>query len=92
MPKSFGDRLQATMKAGGLTSADLALWFDRRYATVHAWVYSSREPSAPWRDEAERRLILLEKAVKRSKGPLIPYELGRPERSERLRDVYKRAS
>lgn len=83
--EGLGPRLRAVKEAGELTPADLSRWFGRGYQTVYCWVYHDREPQRPWRDDVYRRLEMLEKSVKRAKGPLLPYEVPQRERKGALR-------
>ncbi len=89
---ALGPRLRAAMEAGELTPADLARWFGRGYQTVYCWLYYDREPQAGWRLVTYRRLEQLERAVKRAKGPLIPYETKQRDRARALRGVQRRGA
>ena len=40
---SFSNRLQAIMRDGNLTGADLARWFDRPDPTVRGWISGSHD-------------------------------------------------
>lgn len=87
--EALGPRLRAVMEAGELTPADVARWFGRGYQTVYCWIYYDREPQAGWRSITYYRLELLEKAVKRAKGPLISYETKQPDRAKALTRILK---
>lgn len=86
---ALGPRLRAVMEAGELTPADLAVWLGRGYQTVYCWVYYGREPQAGWRKDVYRRLEALEKAVKRAKGPLVPYGVKQAGRGQALARIMR---
>ena len=85
----LGPRLRAAMEAGELTPADLSRWFGRGYQTVYCWVYHDREPQAGWREDVYRRLAALEQSVKKSKGPLIPYDVKQDLRATVLKRIMR---
>jgi hypothetical protein len=89
--EDLGPRLRAAMEAGELTPADLSRWFGRGYQTVYSWVYHDREPQTPWRSDVYHRLELLEKSVKRAKGPLISYDITQPGRAAALRQIMRQS-
>jgi hypothetical protein len=68
--KTFAQRLQDCVDKGRLTGADLAIWFNRPYPTVRTWRLGLSEPWKPWREEAERCLIILEDLIRRKKLPM----------------------
>ena len=63
--KTFAERLQEAARKGGLSYQDLAVWFDRGYATVYSWSVGRRLPTMLVGDPNETldNLILLEKFV-----------------------------
>lgn len=67
-------RLQTAQRAGNLTVADLARWFDRPHATVRTWVCDGREPGGGPLDiqHAQALLGLLETLIARKKGFPLP--------------------
>lgn len=90
MPKltPIAKRLQAVMKAGALTPADVAHWLGKRYPTVYSWAYYGRSPAVTAADEVEKRLARLEREVRR-KGALVPYEVGQRERRAFIARLYR---
>ena len=71
---SFASRLQAIMRDGNLTGADLARWFDRPDPTVRGWISGDHELSGPALDVAfvEAQLVKLERLLKQNKGLPVP--------------------
>lgn len=72
-------RLNACLKGGNLTVADLARWFDRPHPTVTGWVRGGDVGAAPLDLAAiEKKLTTLEQRIRRRKGlpmpPLSPRE------------------
>lgn len=64
----FRDRLRAAQAKGDLTIADLSRWFDRPYPTLSTWL-QGRVPRGPAGREADRRLALLENAIREGAFP-----------------------
>ncbi len=71
---SFASRLQAIMRDGNLTGADLARWFDRPDPTVRGWISGDHDLSGPTLDVAyvEAQLAKLEKLLLQNKGLPVP--------------------
>ena len=77
--KSFQKRLEVAQSAGNLSTADLAIWFNRPYHTVRGWIHGrpdqgrkqGYEPWGPYREEAYARLVALEKFVKKNRAPAV---------------------
>ena len=71
---TFSARLKKAQRAGNLTVADLARWFDRNYQTVRGWVSGACEPGgAPMdREHALELLGLLEQMIKRRQKFPVP--------------------
>ena len=71
---TFAARLKKVQRAGNLTVADLARWFDRNYQTVRGWRNGDCEPGgAPMdREHALELLSLLEQMVKRKQKFPVP--------------------
>jgi hypothetical protein len=84
--KTFAERLQDCVDRGGLTGADLAVWFGRPYPTVRTWRLGLSEPWKPWRGEAEQCLVYLERIVRMSLWFPMPASYNARER----RDYMKR--
>lgn len=94
-PSDLSVRLKAIMKEGGLNVAELAIWFDRPYATMRCWVRSTHIPGSSFLKEVLLRVRLLEKvvdvAVKRGES-VVPYALRQgDERLLFLRKLYDEA-
>ena len=83
---TFNERLERVRTTGQLTTADLSIWFERPYSTVHAWLARGYEPWGAHADEATRLLKLLERAIARRKFPM-PYQLSPLERREHVQQV-----
>ena len=71
---SFALRLQALMRDGNLTGADLARWFDRPDATVRGWISGNHDVGGAPLDAAyiEAWLVKLEKLVKKKRRLPVP--------------------
>lgn len=86
---TFPERLRAAMEKGLLQVADLHRWFERPMSTVRTWTEHDRTPMGVQGVEAERRLKILETAIKRRDGlpvPLYLTQLERPKYIEQKRD------
>ncbi len=85
---TFQSRLHAAMKAGDMSVADMAHWFDRPYASVRYWLYGDTrnkpaldfEPRGAQGRLAFRNLQMLEWAIRHNVGFPIPAHLGDRER------------
>lgn len=86
--RGIGERLRACMSRGKLSISDLALWMGRSRPTIQNWARFDVEPSEVYREEALRRLKILETIVYKAKGPLIPYSVGSFQRPGYLRELY----
>lgn len=78
MAGKFKKRLVEARAKGDMTTADVACWFDRPYATVRYWIDHAKddyEPSGPRGRLARDRLALLEWAISHRLGFPIPPEL-----------------
>ncbi len=66
-------RLQAVMRGGNLTIADLARWFQRPHPTVRGWVHGTGV-GGPHRDvqAIHDRLENIEIRLKKKKGLPVP--------------------
>jgi len=63
--RPFQLQLKTAMFHGGLTVADLSIWFGRSYHTVRMWVVNGCTPRLPpSAEEAITDMELLEKAVR----------------------------
>lgn len=84
---TFQKRLQAVLRGGNLTVADLARWFHRPDPTVRGWVNNGGEPGGAPLDvkEVYAGLIILEQLIRRSKKLPLP----RLAPSERLQQLAK---
>ena len=71
---SFAHRLQAIMRDGNLTGADLARWFDRPDPTVRGWIKGSHVLGGAQLDVAyvEAQLNKLERLLKKKRGLPVP--------------------
>ena len=71
---AFSTRLQAVMRDGNLTGADLARWFDRPDPTVRGWISGDHDLGGAQLDAAyvEGQLDKLERFLKRNKGLPVP--------------------
>jgi hypothetical protein len=71
---NFSTRLQAIMRDGNLTGADLARWFDRPDPTVRGWINGSHELGGAQLDIAyvEAQLDKLERLLAKKKGLPVP--------------------
>jgi len=89
---SFSHRLQAIMRDGNLTGADLARWFDRPDPTVRGWISGDHDLGGAQLDVAfvEAQLVRLEKLLKRKRGLPVP-RMTRAKRIEHL-DALRSAS
>ena len=87
---TFQKRLQAVLKAGNLTVADLARWFNRPDPTVRGWVVYGGEPGGAPMDSKQIHDLLgaLERLVRKSKALPLP-RLSPSERLRRLERIRK---
>lgn len=69
---SLKQRLDACARRGGLSTADLAVWFDLSYQTVRSW-RDGVEPYQSRRPQVEQRLLYLEAAT--DSDPRLPVPL-----------------
>jgi hypothetical protein len=81
---TFVKRLLALQRQGDLSTADLAIWFERPYSTVRSWVVHERDPRYAVRD-AEVSLRLLQHCIKDFEGLRGVSENERPTRIRELR-------
>lgn len=96
----WGARLRAAQGCAKMTVADLAVWFDRSYATVRSWLYEGKQPPAESfrAEDARVRLQLLETIIRRADnkakgwGIPIPVDLSQRKRGAFVRKVYKNAT
>jgi hypothetical protein len=86
----FAPRLKQAMKQGDLTKSDLALWFDKPFATVRYWIENNRGPRGPSARVLHRYLTILEKAVDTDDRFPIPPLLAPKYRVEYLKDLIRR--
>ena len=88
---SFQKRLSACQRAGNLTQADLARWFDRPHATVRSWLRDGREPSGGPIDvdHANQLLGLLEALIRQKRGFPVP-RLSGAARRKHVQDIRNR--
>lgn len=80
----FARRLEAARDKGGLTTADLTVWFERPYCTVRTWIALKRDPWGPIGVQARERLIALELLIKNKKGFPVPAGLSPQLRREHM--------
>lgn len=83
---TFAQRVRLCALRGRMTKSDMARWFKRPYHTVAHW-YAGKEPWGPNGEEAERKLCILEEAIKAGKLFPIPFELSPSERIKYLTRV-----
>ena len=71
---AFSTRLQAVMRDGNLTGADLARWFDRPDPTVRGWISGDHDLGGAQLDAAyvEGQLDKLERHLKKKQGLPVP--------------------
>ena len=79
MSDDFCDRLRKCVSKADLTTADLARWFDRPFATVRTWV-NGRTPRGPAGRLAEINLQRLVWSIRHDKGFPVPRSLNQRER------------
>ena len=74
MKNGFSDRLQAVMRDGNLTGADLARWLDRPDPTVRCWISGTHELSGAQLDVAyvEAQVGKLERLLRKKVGLPVP--------------------
>ena len=86
---SWQKRLTNAQRAGNLTVADLARWFDRPHATVRSWVCDGVEPGGgPLDVEHARALLgLLETLIAKRKGFSLDPAQPRKVQRARLADL-----
>jgi hypothetical protein len=83
----FTKRLTRCAKVTGMTTSDLARWFDRPRATVNTWL-KGRTPWGPQQKRALRNLDLLEFSIKdRGKYYPVPDHLNWSKREEYIRGM-----
>lgn len=72
--RPFKERLEYCQRAGNMTIADLARWFDRPHATVRSWILQGVEPGGgPIDIEHARQLLgLLEMLIRKERGFPVP--------------------
>jgi hypothetical protein len=75
MEKAFKARLVKVKREGRLTTADLAVLFDRPYATVDAWLRHGREPAGPHGEESRKLLVKIERAIAKQQHFPVPFRL-----------------
>lgn len=85
---SLSDRLQAIMRKGNLTGADLSRWFERPDPTVRGWISGEHDlGGAPMDAEhVENQLGELERLLKKKQGLPVP-RLTPSKRIAHLRDL-----
>lgn len=88
---TFAQRLQAVMRDGNLTGADLARWLGRADPTVRAWLSGKNVMRGPEQDamEVERLLKTLETAIRQGKVLPVP-RLSAPDRIEYLSNLRRK--
>ena len=87
MPADFTTRLARAAKVTGMTTSDLARWFDRPRATVNTWL-KGRTPWGPQQKRAVRNLDLLEASIKSRKGYYpVPDQLNWTDREKYVRGM-----
>lgn len=71
---AFSHRLQAIMRDGNLTGADLTRWFGRPDPTVRGWISGDHQLSGGQLDVAyvEAQLVKLERLLKSKRGLPVP--------------------
>lgn len=84
---AFTNRLQAAARAGRMTTADLATWFDRPYSTVRSWLQKGHEPWGPAGEASQELLVALEKLIAKRDGFPVPINLSPPERQRHVREA-----
>jgi hypothetical protein len=83
----FTTRLARCAKVTGMTTSDLARWFDRPRATVNTWL-KGRTPWGPQAKRAEKHLALLEYSVKERKDYYpVPDSLNWTDREKYVRGM-----
>ena len=93
---TFQTRVKRCMRLGDLTVADLRVWFKRPYATVWRWVHSGWEPGLSGQrkarnasgKQAERDLVLLERAVASDRWFPVPLDVGGQRRPNYMKDAH----
>lgn len=85
---TFKHRLQAIMRDGNLTGADLARWFNRPDPTVRGWISGAHDLGGAQLDVAyiEAQLDKLEIFLKKKRGLPVP-QLTPGKRIEHLRSL-----
>lgn len=66
------ERLDTCARKGGLSTADLAVWFDLPYPTIRSY-REGTQPNAARAPQIEQRLVWLERAIK--DDPQLPVPL-----------------
>jgi hypothetical protein len=85
---SFSSRLQAVMRDGNLTGADLARWLDRPDPTVRCWISGDHDIGGAQLDVAyiEAQVDKLERMIRKKSGLPVP-RLTPGERIKYLKDL-----
>lgn len=86
MMHSLKHRLDVCAARGGLSTADLAVWFDLSYQTVRSW-RAGVEPYQSRRPQIEQRLLYLEAAVDSDPRLPVPLEVRAQNRKAYLKKV-----
>jgi hypothetical protein len=88
---NFSHRLQAVMRDGNLTGADLARWFDRPDPTVRGWIGGTHQLGGAQLDVAyvEAQTDKLERLLRKKQGLPVP-RLTPGERIKYLKDLKSR--
>lgn len=81
---AFQKRLGAIKRRAGLTDKELGLWFGTPKSTLSSWLRRGRQPQWYRRDDVERRLKLLEDAIRRKRLP-PPLSIRQGERLDYVR-------
>lgn len=83
------DRLAAACEKGGLTTADLEVWFELPYQTMRSY-RGGVNPYPARRPQIETRLKLLEAAVDGRRHFPVPLNIRWSDRKEYIRGVFER--
>ena len=87
----FRARLAKASLSASMGIADLSVWFERPYATVHSWIHSGRTPRGARLVSAEAQLRALEICLEKSRGLPVPHNIrinARAEYVEAIRDRF----
>jgi hypothetical protein len=83
----FTRELRACRDKADMTISDLAIWFDRPWATVKTWVNDARTPAGPAARDARIMLDLLKVAIRHSPGLPVPARMSWRDRTAHVRGI-----